>query len=122
MLFLQSGQPRIVWNPKTNKTAAEFIKGEFETEDESIQQLLLSLGYEKSNSSERAEVSEVTLAKDVFSTVVGARSRAVDSSPESQRPAVAGTSQETAPSSEKPALGSRKPLKAGSKRVSPPRA
>lgn len=43
--FYQSGKERLVWSPERGKVVAEFLGGEFETEDESVQKHLLNLGY-----------------------------------------------------------------------------
>ena len=43
--FHQSGKERLVWNPATGKAAAEFLGGEFTTDNEKVQQLLSELGY-----------------------------------------------------------------------------
>lgn len=52
--FYQSGKERLVWDPDKGKTVAEFLGGEFETEDETVQKHLLKLGYQPMAKAEEA--------------------------------------------------------------------
>ena len=52
--FSQSNKERIVWNPETNRAGAEFINGEFETDDVKVQEILLRLGYKKMDTMRQA--------------------------------------------------------------------
>lgn len=52
--FYQSGKERLVWDPEKGKTVAEFLGGEFETDDKSVQDHLLKLGYQPMAKAEAA--------------------------------------------------------------------
>jgi len=43
--FFRATLPTIVWNPKEDRALAEFVNGQFTTEDEEVAETLLSLGY-----------------------------------------------------------------------------
>ena len=43
--FYRALLPTIVWNPKTDSPLAEFVNGQFTTEDEDVAKVLAGMGY-----------------------------------------------------------------------------
>ena len=43
--FYRANLPTVVWNPKKNTSLAEFIGGQFTTEDEEVASILIDMGY-----------------------------------------------------------------------------
>ena len=87
--FYQSGKERLVWSPERNKAIAEFLGGEFETDDPDVQKQLLALGYqpmEKAAQAFQTTGMERPIGKiPVPSTEVGGAAPAEGSEPAAEK-------------------------------------
>jgi hypothetical protein len=126
--FSQSNKERIVWNPETNRAAAEFINGEFQTDDLKVQELLLHLGYKKMATMQQALEDSNSPPQSAFkgvvpSTEVGGAAIDVEL-PQKVRKKTAFTSTEEAESTKNISSGAPRPQpamprRAGTKREKP---
>lgn len=122
--FHQSGKERIVWNPATSKAGAEFIGGTFTTEDESVQKLLINLGY-KTIEQVKAGIAEAALQMPYSRPAVpsteagGATAEAEDNIKRRDQTAFADTTAAEESNSPRPTVARNRPGAKANRRVQP---